>query len=75
MVYVAWVIHLGPKRGSGMPGGACTLAEVALRGGVRRRAHVLAVLGSCVLAAGSVRVRGASACGGKGVEGVGTKLT
>ena len=36
MIYVAWVIHLGPKRGSGMPGAACPAAEVALRGVARR---------------------------------------
>ena len=36
MIYVAWVIHLGPKRSSGMPRAACAAAEVALHGVARR---------------------------------------
>ena len=46
MIYVAWVILLGPKRDSGMPGAACPAAEMALRGVAHRRARVRAVLGS-----------------------------
>ena len=61
MIYVAWVIHLGPKRGSGMPGAACPTAEVALRGMARRRARVWAVLGSGLGRWGSACVRKATA--------------
>jgi len=40
MDYTSCVIHLGSKRGLGMLGAACTVAEAALRGVARRRARV-----------------------------------
>ena len=61
MIYVAWVIHLGPKRGSGMPGAACPAAEAALRGVARQRARVRAILGSGLGRWGSACERKATA--------------
>ena len=61
MIYVAWVIHLGPKRGSGMPGAACPAVEAVLHGMARRRARVRAVLGSGLGRWGSACVRKATA--------------